>query len=284
MKKFLLSLCVLTINTFFAQNLISQNFDVVPVVGWTTSNLSTTVGTTDWFQGTSDFPAFAGAVNSYIGVNFNSTTGANTISNWLFTPTVSLQNNDVISFYSRTVDAPAYADRLEMRIGVGATPAAPAGATGVGGYTTLAVQINPTLTTSGYPNIWTQYSYTVTGLPAATDCKVAFRYFVTNGGPTGANSDFIGIDSFAINRPLSTDTFFKSNFSIAPNPANDLVTISKNSAIDITSVTVTDINGRIVKEINNDATTINVADLNAGVYFLKINTTEGSGTTKLIKN
>src|SRR6185503_17575667 len=59
--------------------------------GWVQTNHSTVVGTTNWFQGNSDvFPAQAGAPTSYIGANFNNTTGTNTISNWLLTPPVSL--------------------------------------------------------------------------------------------------------------------------------------------------------------------------------------------------
>src|SRR5204862_6521990 len=36
------------------------------------------------------FPAQAGSSTSYIGANFNNTTGTNTISNWLLTPPVTL--------------------------------------------------------------------------------------------------------------------------------------------------------------------------------------------------
>lgn len=84
---------------------------------------------------------------------------------------------------------------------------------------------------------------------------------------------------------LSNNEFLTKNFSIYPNPANDIVNISKNNNIDIKSVTITDINGRVVKEIvANEIAAISIADLTAGVYLLKIVTAEGTGTTKLIKN
>ncbi|MBK9193062.1 MAG: choice-of-anchor J domain-containing protein [Crocinitomicaceae bacterium] len=51
--------------------------------GWVMQNNSVPVGLTNWFQGNGTvFAAFNGASDSYIGANFNNTTGANTISNW----------------------------------------------------------------------------------------------------------------------------------------------------------------------------------------------------------
>lgn len=297
MKKTLLILSLLFSFGFLqAQILLSENFDVAPPTNWTTSNLSTPIGTTSWFQGNptdaatpGPFDSYEGATDSYVGCNFNSTTGANTISNWLFTPSVTIQDGDIISFYTRTTDpgATVYPDRLQMRIGSGAAPTAPTGNTGVGGYTTLAVDVNPNLTTTGYPSVWTLYTYTVTGFPTPTACKIAFRYFVTNGGPTGANSDYIGIDSFSVNRPLSTSDFFSQNFALYPNPVKNIFNIASINGVTAENVKVIDINGRIVNEMNVsglDNIQINVANLTSGVYFVKIQSEQGIGTSKIIKN
>jgi hypothetical protein len=63
------------------------NITTLPAAGWFTQNNSTPPGSTAWFQGNSAvFPAQAGATTSYIGANFNATTGTNTISLWLLTP------------------------------------------------------------------------------------------------------------------------------------------------------------------------------------------------------
>lgn len=289
MKKTLLTLSlILTFGFTQAQNLITENFNVFPPpAGWQMINTSVPVGSTNWFIGNpTTFPSQAGATNSYIGANFNNTTGDNTISNWLITPFVSLMNGDVISFWSRTVTTPQFPDRLEMRIST-APSGDPSGNTGVGTYTTLALTINPNLTLTDYPNAWTQYLYTVTGLPTATQCKVAFRYFVTNGGPAGLNSDFIGIDTFSIDRTLSTDNFFASNFSIYPNPVADVLNIATKNGATIESAQVLDINGRIVNQTNvlgSDSIQINVSDLTSGVYFVKVQSELGVGTSKIIKN
>jgi hypothetical protein len=165
--------------------------------GWFMQNNSTTIGTTNWFQGnTTVFNAQNGATTSYIGANYNNTTGANTISNWLLTPVRTLKNGDVFTFYTRKSSPDDYADRLEVRMSTnGSSNNVGTGATAVGDFTTLLLSINPTLVTGVYPTAWTQYTITVSGLPAPTSGRFAFRYFVTNGGPSGLNSDYIGIDN-----------------------------------------------------------------------------------------
>jgi len=58
--------------------------------------------------------------------------------------------------------------------------------------------INPNLLASGatsYPTTWTQFTLTI---PSTGSGRVGFRYFVTNGGPSGTNGNFIGIDSLNI--------------------------------------------------------------------------------------
>ena len=37
-------------------------------------------------------------------------------------------------------------------------------ATSVGDFTTLLLDINPTYTTTGYPNVWTNFVVTISGL------------------------------------------------------------------------------------------------------------------------
>jgi len=181
--------------------LLNEGFDniaTLPGAGWVQTNNSSPLGSTGWFQGNSTvFPAQAGAENAYIGANFNNTTGAaGTISNWLLSPELSLADGSVLSFFTRTVNAPAFADRLQVRLSTsGVSTNVGTLATDLGDFTTLLLDINPTLIASGYPNIWTQFSATLSGFGSATG-RFAFRYFVPDdGGPSGNNSDYIGIDT-----------------------------------------------------------------------------------------
>ncbi|MBP9663071.1 MAG: choice-of-anchor J domain-containing protein, partial [Pyrinomonadaceae bacterium] len=188
--------------------LITEGFDTitanVPGAGWFAQNNSVPVGSTTWFQGNSAvFPSHTGAPTSYIGGNFNSTAGAGTISTWLLTPQVTLQNGAQMTFWTRSTGS-TFPDRLQVRMSTaGASTNVGTGATGLGDFTALMLDINPTYQTGagGYPAVWTQQTITVTGVPVPTQGRFAFRYFVENGGPSGANSDYIGIDTFQYGAP-----------------------------------------------------------------------------------
>lgn len=178
---------------------LTENFDAGVPAGWTVNNLSQPPGTLDWFQGNEFvFPAQQGAPNSYLAANFESGGEVSTISNWLILPTSTYRNGDTLSFYSRTADFSEWPDRLEVRFSnVGGTNVGTT-ATSVGTFSTLLISINPTLTVGGYPEEWTRYSATLSGLTGPTSGAFAFRYTVTDGGLFGANSNYIGIDTVQI--------------------------------------------------------------------------------------
>lgn len=178
---------------------LTENFDAGVPAGWTVNNLSQPPGTLDWFQGNEFvFPAQQGAPNSYLAANFESGGEVSTISTWLILPTSTYRNGDTLSFYSRTADFSEWPDRLEVRFSnVGGTDVGTT-ATSVGTFSTLLVSINPTLEVGGYPEDWTRYSATLSGLTGPTSGAFAFRYTVTDGGLFGANSNYIGIDTVQI--------------------------------------------------------------------------------------
>lgn len=172
----------------------------LPAEGWSFQNLSDPAGTS-WLQGNPlNFPAQAGATDSYLAASFLSGDGNSTISNWAITPTMTYSNGDTFSFYTRTRENPTLTpDRLEVRLSTaGSSSNVGATATSVGDFTTLLLTINPTLSTTGYPAIWTEYVITLADLSGPTEGRMAFRYFVTNGGPLGLNSDYIGVDTLTI--------------------------------------------------------------------------------------
>ncbi|OWK73061.1 hypothetical protein CBW16_12555 [Flavobacteriaceae bacterium JJC] len=203
--KLLLPLLLFCAETVSAQS-FTENFDNITTLtgsGWFQQNNSAPAGSNGvWFQGNppsggGPFPSYNGADNSYIACNFNSTAGNGTISNWLVTPNRTFRNGDVIQFFTRKYDVGQdYPDRMEVRLSTnGASTNVGTGATAVGDFTTVLLSINPSLTVGGYPKQWTQYTVTISGLPAPTSGRIAFRYFITSGGPTGTNSDYIGLDN-----------------------------------------------------------------------------------------
>lgn len=95
----------------------------------------------------------------------------------------------------------------------------------------------------------------------------------------------VDIDDVKVTSTLATDSFFASNYAVGPNPATDVVNVSAKNNNTINTVEITDVNGRVVKNVTVNATTsqINVADLNSGVYFLKASSENGVGTSKIVK-
>jgi hypothetical protein len=125
----------------------------------------------------------------------SSTTGV-TLSDWLGTPTLTIHNGDTISFFTRTRSVPEGPSRLEVRLSTNGTSTNVGGTpTSVGDFTTVLGTVNPSLTAGVYPTTWTQFTYTVSGLPGTTSGRIAFHYFVTNGGFNAPNGDAIGLDS-----------------------------------------------------------------------------------------
>lgn len=306
MKKILLIGLFLSLAFVNAQttNVYSYGFDTAFAADWVMTNQSSPVGASVWTKAsyttplsnaifgsgnTSTVPVGqAGGNNSFALVNFNSTTGAGTISNWLITPVVSVKDGDIISFYTRkgTDGTTDYPDRLELRYSVAGTTVTPSsGASDVGSFTNVGVTVNPTLAAGFvYPKTWTKYSFTITGIGATPIAvKFGFRYYVTDGGPSGNNSDLIGIDTFSVDRStlaVSDAVSKKTSVSIFPSPTSDFVNVKTDSKI--SAVSVTDLTGRNLN-IKYDSKKVDVRNLPAGTYILSIETENGISTEKFIK-
>ncbi|WP_431110709.1 lamin tail domain-containing protein [Winogradskyella poriferorum] len=83
-------------------------------------------------------------------------------------------------------------------------------------------------------------------------------------------------------QPLSTDNFETVEFTIYPNPTNTgKVTITSSNS-DAMNVQVFDILGKQVKNETLTNNTLNVSNLNTGVYILKITQNNATTTKKLV--
>ena len=223
-----------------------EEFDTLSAAigkGWRPLNRSEPIGRTNWFQGNSAFaqapilPYSSKATN--IGF-VTSDAGAASIlagqykadiSNWLVSPSVTLQNGDKIIFYTRETDTISrWADRLQVCINkydddftsVGR------GASDAGKFNTVILDINPYYASGftvgvplvspfdpripfrpnnafAYPRQWTRFEATISGLNKPVLGRFAFRHLVELGGITetgatltvGARGDAVSIDSVA---------------------------------------------------------------------------------------
>ncbi len=154
-----------------------------------------------WFQGnTTAFSAFNGPANGYVASNFQTVTGANDIDNWLVLPALDIQTGDSLVFWSRSPDASTFPDSIRVMYS--------AAGDSVPEATTWTELGRFKVSTAG----WERRSF---GAPSAGSTgRFAIRYAVANGGPNGANSDYIGIDALTVERIASTPTFVASPTSV----------------------------------------------------------------------
>jgi hypothetical protein len=86
---------------------------------------------------------------------------------------------------------------------------------------------------------------------------------------------------------LSVDEYNVSNYSIFPNPTNDVLNIKVKTNFGKVTMTLTDINGRVVltqKANLNSAAQLNISALQSGIYILTIKGENIYTNNKIIKN
>lgn len=184
--------------------------------GWRWINRSVPVGPSVWTQapGTATMSAYSsrGTNQGAAYADYLSTAGTNNgiISNWLISPSITMQNGDKIVFYTRSnvetsiTPNTDFGARMQvcmnetddaLNVGDGDNP---------GNFKTVLLEINPTEDEylpnnplpSAYPGTWTRFEATVFGLNGPIRSRFAFRYFLHGAGSNGAGNG-IGIDSVA---------------------------------------------------------------------------------------
>jgi len=110
--------------------------------------------------------------------------------------------------------------------------------------------------------------------------KVTYKGELKGGEQTfaiaGTGTELLGVEDHKL-----------SGFSIYPNPASDQVNLNLEKSGEEVAVEVFDINGRKVIQTkfegaSNFNESLNVSNLNSGVYFVKVNTDGKMATQKLI--
>jgi autotransporter-associated beta strand protein len=198
---------------------ITEGFEDIPTMlstgGWKDVNNSDTPNTTfDWRQGVPGvglnefgFNAQSGPANSFAEASFEAASGT-ILSDWLLTPVVTLQAGATISFWTTATLNTAFANDLQLAISLnGASINVGSNAqTPVGGDFKLVTNgdLNPTLSVNGYPQGWTQYTFTLTSgeVPAASLGRIGLRYYLPN---TATQGSAIGIDTFSYTPAIPTN-------------------------------------------------------------------------------
>jgi len=141
-------------------------------------------GTTTTFQGNSSvFSAYEGPVDGYLGENYNGAAGGGfLIDQWLISPEVTVTAGDTLKFWQRSPDGSTFPDPLQVWISTTAGTTAAAFDVQIGAFT-------------GSTTGWWQF---VEVFPMSGTVRFAVRYYTTNGGPGGSESDYIGLDYFEV--------------------------------------------------------------------------------------
>ena len=186
--------------------------------GFIFKNVSDPIGTGDWETGGDTLlapaPWWPGFSNNYVAASVFATSDPadGTISNWILTPVVTIQNGDKISFYTRAYmfydagagDSTDYANRLEVRLSYSDTSTNVGNGTDPGLFETPILSINPFLEyqfsfdnkPNAYPSEWKRYEATVTGLQKPMVGRVGLRYYVQHAGAQAGNATGVAIDKF----------------------------------------------------------------------------------------
>lgn len=247
--------------------------------GYKTYNQSSPVGTTNWFTGNPTvFASYEGPDSGYVGANYNNTSGAGTIDNWLVLPKLNVSINDTIKFYQTSPNASTYPDSLwVMYSAVGdSTPTA-----------TSWVLIGKSKTSTAG---WAPLSFVAP--TAGLNARFAIRYHVTNGGPSGANSDYVGIDYLTVSGvqvPVELASFTQSvvngavvlNWATATELNNSHFEIARLSNATNEFVTIGSVKGNgTTTEKQYYSFTDNSVE--SGVYTYRLTQYDLNGTNKVV--
>ena len=196
-----------------------------------------------------------------------------------------LQNGVTFDFVTRTQFSPtAFADRLQVRLSRnGASTNVGSTAFDVGDFTELLLDINPFYSVVGYPAEWTPLGRTLSGFGPPTTGRFAFRYFVEDGGPGGANSNYIGIDNVIVTGPAQITlaatkvASFSARLNGALNPYGLPTNVSFQYGTTSSYGHTTPVQSQTGNTVRNVSANINNLSANT-VYHFRIVAANNAGT------
>ncbi len=238
-----------------------------------------------WFQGipagpgSFTFNAFNGPPDGYVASDFACVQGSNVIDNWLVLPPLNISVGDTFSFYIRAAADPFFVDSVKVMYNPAgdSLPASP-------GWIELDYF---------YVNEidWERRTYTA---PVASSMgRWAIRYYIIDGGPSGANSDYIGIDQIDVipSSPVGIATTPVSfRLLLYPNPASNLLHIRFNgikypdARLMIRTMQGIIVFSELFTPPANEWMTIDLTNLHPGPYLVELNNGRQSFFCRLIKS
>ena len=214
--------------------------------------------------------AYAGTPPAFLFSNTSPTVAANAFA--FFRPVALASGESVTINFTTRFLANAF-DAASLNVTVGTAPTSVAQTTVVASFPSIA----------GADTFHTARVATWTA-PAAGIYYFAFHH---NSAAMGTAAASLIVDSVSATSILSVNEVLSNKFVVYPNPTTGLINVSNSDNIRLNKITVTDLNGRVVKSNNYDNlsdTQLNVSDLSAGMYLLTISSDQGTAVKKIVKN
>ncbi|HMR41634.1 MAG TPA: choice-of-anchor J domain-containing protein [Ignavibacteria bacterium] len=209
--------------------------------------------TATWFQGSTPFVAYNGPATGYVAANYNVVTSINNIDSWLVLPKANVTAGDSIVFYERSITGNPFPDSIRVMYSAAGDSVPEAAWTELGRFL------------ANDQGVWERKAF---GAPVSgPNARYAIRYNVVNGGPSGDNSNFIGIDALTLESSTvfpndiatqSIDSVF--NYIVPVNTIAPKATFKNIGSNNQVSIPVTyNVTGPV-----NYSNTKNIASLNSG--------------------
>ncbi len=198
--------------------------------------------------------------NKY-GACFAATTPPN--NDWFILPKITVSNSGTtLKFWAKSLTEQYGKERFTVNVST----------------TTNAVSSFSKISSGTYteaPTTWTEYSYNLSNY-AGQQIYLAIHC-------VSDDAFVFQIDDISVVSNMISENFYiQDNFNIYPNPSNGNFSISAELLSDIT---ISDINGKIIKQfINTEEITSLDLNLEAGIYFVTVKDKEAKTTKKLIVN
>ena len=122
--------------------------------------------------------------------------------------------------------------------------------------------------------------YTITGLTGSTTYEIQVQANCGDGNASDWSASF-----FVTTKNVGINSWLENSVNLYPNPAKEYVDIRINGDVNVTSMEVYDVYGKLLNAMNvvENPTRINVSNLANGMYFVRVNTEAGAVTKTFVK-
>lgn len=194
------------------------------------------------------------------GFRFSSYSQASNYNQYLISPLLN-HNGELDLSFRYALYAPNYSERFKIM------------------YSTTTNAVNslvevPNTTTNVTSSSFQTFNCTVPAdarYLAINYCPASDRYYLV--------VDDIRVEANHENEPSSIEGAMGGKIALFPNPTTGIVNIEAEG---LNKVVVYDVTGRIMMSVANEST-IDISNLEAGVYFFSVETENGSAMKKLVK-